>query len=179
MPGKIIFVLGPSGVGKSELSNALAQSLDYEFYEIDQHPADGIDENDLRREWNEFWLYGRPEALVDVLRRRAQAAGKEGIVLGFPSMLILKGAHLGALNGKIRVVYLTGTEEECRDAFLAREQNSGRALDVAHWEQNNKAVYEFLKTEEASQHCVAAFDGSGVRRKVEAVLADMGVAACR
>src|SRR2546428_10940346 len=59
----IIFVLGPSGVGKSELSSALAKKLDYEFYEIDQHPADGIDEHKLRREWDEFWLNGRPCAL--------------------------------------------------------------------------------------------------------------------
>ena len=41
----------------------LAKKLDYEFYEIDQHPADGIDKHKLRREWGEFWLNGRPCAL--------------------------------------------------------------------------------------------------------------------
>jgi hypothetical protein len=65
MPNDVVFVLGPAGVCKSELSKALALKLEYEFYEIDQHPADGIDVHGLRREWNELWLNGRPEPLVD------------------------------------------------------------------------------------------------------------------
>jgi gluconate kinase len=168
----IIFVLGPSGVGKSELSSALAKKLDYEFYEIDQHPADGIDEHKLRREWDEFWLNGRPEPFVDALRERAHAAEKKGIVLGFPSMLILKGAHLRGLSGKVRVVYLTGTEGQCLDAFLAREQKTGRGLNALHWAENNQSVFDFLKTEEAKLHIVRAFDQNG-RRNRQQVLSEM------
>src|SRR5438105_5022069 len=174
MPNDIIFVLGPSGVGKSHLSKALALKLEYEFYEIDQYPADGIDVHDLRREWNELWLFARPDALVELLRRRAQAAGKTGIVLSFPSMLILKWPHLGALSRKVRVVYLTGTAKECRDAFLAREQQSGRGLDVTHWVgNNNRSMFEFLESDEATNYAVAAFAGTGLRRDTERVLAEM------
>ena len=75
-------------------------------------------------------MSGRPDALVDLLRKRVQVAGKKGVVLSFPSMLILKGANLRALNDKVRVVYLTGTEEQCRAAFLAREE-SYRAWTVS------------------------------------------------
>ena len=172
MPSDLIFVLGPSGAGKSELSQALAQMLDYEFYEIDQHPADGIAEHKLRDEWDEFWLNGKPETLLDLLRERAQAAGKKGIVLSFPSMLILKGAHLRSLNTRVRVVYLTGTEEQCRDAFLAREQKTGRGLDAAHWAGNNQSVFDFLNTNEVKPHTVAAFGQNG-RRSAKHVLAEM------
>ena len=61
-------------------------------------------------------------------------------------MLILKGAVLRALAGNVRVVYLTGSEGQCLDAFLARERQSGRGLTALHWAQNNQAIYEFLKT---------------------------------
>lgn len=173
MPTEIIFVLGPAGVGKSELSRTLARNLDYEFYEIDQWPnADGIDLHRLRREWEDF-LSHRPAALLDLLRERLNAAGKKGIVLSFPSMLILGGAHLRALNGKVRVVYLVGTEEQCRNAFLAREQKTGRNLNAAHWDQNNKAMFEFLKTQEAKPYVVEAFDEVGLRRSVDQVVAVM------
>jgi len=168
----IIFVLGPSGVGKSDLAKALARKLDYEFYEVDQYPADGIDVHGLRREWDEFWLNVRPESLVDLLCGRAAAARKTGIVVGFPSMLTLRGAHLRALNGKVRVVYLVGTEEQCRSAFLAREQKTGRRPDAAHWNRNNKAMFDFLKTPEAKPYIVAAFDDND-RRSTEQILADI------
>src|SRR5207248_3072918 len=71
----IIFVLGPSGVGKSDLSKALAEKLDYEFYEIDQWPkVDGIDAHGLRDEWDEFCRSANAERLADLLRGRADAA---------------------------------------------------------------------------------------------------------
>jgi gluconate kinase len=173
LPSDIIFVLGPAGVGKSELSAALAKKLDYLFYEVDQYPAaDGIDAADLRNEWNKFYDHGVPEDLVDTLNRRARDAGNDGVVLSFPSM-VLAGDHLRALQGKVRVVYLTGTEEQCRDAFLAREQKTGRGLEAAHWERNNELMFEFLRTEEARMYSVAAFENDGSRRSVDQVLAEM------
>ena len=173
MPTDIIFVLGPAGVGKSHLSSALAKKLDYLFYEVDQYPtADGIDVHGLRDEWNVFCVQASPDALLDVLKERAQVAGKSGIVLGFPSF-VMAGDHLGALRGKVRVVYLTGTEEQCRDAFLTRERQTGRGLSAAHWELNNKAMFQFLKTQEAKEYSVACFEKNGYRRSVDQVLTEM------
>ena len=174
MATNLIFLLGPAGAGKSTLSKALAEKFDYVLYEIDQWPdADGIDAHDLRREWNAFLQSGGADKLLDLLRHRAQTAGKQGMILSFPSMLILRGAHLRALNGKVRVVYLVGTEEQCRNAFLAREQQTGRRLDVAHWDRNNKAMFEFLKTQEAKPYVVEAFDQGGSRRSFDQVVAAM------
>jgi gluconate kinase len=173
-PTDILFVLGPAGVGKSHLSSALAKKLDYLFYEVDQYPAaDGIDAADLRDEWNAFYIHATPGALLGVLKERVQVAGKDRAVLSFPSMLILKGDHLRALRGRVRVVYLTGTEEQCRDAFLAREQKTGRGLGAEHREQNNKAMFLFLETEEAKLYSVAAFKKDGSRRSVDQVLAEL------
>ena len=88
-------------------------------------------------------------------------------------MLILKGDHLRVLRGKVRAVYMTGTEEQCRDAFLAREQQTGRGLGAQHWKQNNKAMFQFLKTEEAKEYSVACFEKNGSRRGVDQVLTEM------
>ena len=147
MPTDIIFVLGPAGVGKSELSSALAQKLGYEFYEIDQHPVSGVDVCGFRPEWDEYLRSGRPDELLALLRSKAHAAGKKGIILSFPSMLILTAVVLRVLEGTVRVVYLTGSEGQCLDAFREREKQSGRGLTALHWAQNKQAIYEFLMTE--------------------------------
>jgi shikimate kinase len=167
-----IFVLGPSGVGKSDLSKALAERLEFEFYEIDQRPKDGIDAHGLRDEWDEFYGSANPERLLNLLRGRIDTAGKQGIVLGFPGKLILNGSRLGSLKGKVRVVYLAGREGQCLDAFLARERQTGRGLDALYWAHNNQSIFDFLRTDEAKPHIVLAFD-ERARRNTEQVLAEI------
>jgi hypothetical protein len=171
MDVNIIFVLGPSGAGKSDLSKALAEALNYEFYEIDR-PADGIDTYGLRAEWDEFLHNNKPTPLVELLRARAEAVSKGGIILAFSSLLILGEVHIDALGGLARVVYLYGREGQCLDAFLERERHSGRGLDMRHWAHNNTEIFRFLSSEEAKPHLVAAFDEGG-RRSLEQVLADI------
>jgi len=72
--------------------------------------------------------------------------------------------------------YLFYEIDQCRGAFLARERESGRGLDAARWERHNETIMEFLKTEEAQRHSVAAFDDRGARRKLDEVLAEMAAA---
>src|SRR5438045_7313568 len=101
---RILFILGPSGAGKSILAKQLADRLGCLFYEIDQFPAaDGIDVHQLRSVWDHFLKHTAPENLVIELTKRVRAAGKAGIVLAFPSRLILSGQHLLALSGSVRI----------------------------------------------------------------------------
>ena len=52
----ILFLLGPSGVGKSTLGQWVAEDLDFLWIEIDRWPeGDGIDLADLRAEWHAVW----------------------------------------------------------------------------------------------------------------------------
>ena len=167
---RILFVLGPSGAGKSTLAEQFGRRLGYLFYEIDQFPAaDGIDAHQLRSEWNHFLKYAAPEKLVGELTKRVRAAGKAGIVLAFPSVLILSGQHLFALGGRVRVVYLTGTESQCRNAFLDRELRNPRGLDAAHWERHNRSIFGFLTTPEGTKYAVRVFRDDGGRRSIEEI----------
>jgi adenylate kinase family enzyme len=169
----IVFILGPSGAGKSTLAEQLAARLGFLFCEIDQFPADGIGILELRREWDEFLARAAPDNLLSELVRRARAAGKAGAVVAFPSTVVLSPEHLRALRGKVRVAYLTGTEQQCRDAFLDRERRVARGLDASHWERNNKRVFEFLKTSEGSKLAVNVFTDDGARRKIEDIEANI------
>src|SRR5438105_458689 len=65
----------------------------------------------------------------------ADAAGKEGIVLSFPSKFILHGPHLSSLKGKVRVVYLAGREGQCLDA-----EDEGRVRDLIRQGQKVEAT---------------------------------------
>jgi shikimate kinase len=169
----ILFILGPSGAGKSTLAKQLAERLGFLFYEIDQFPADGIDVHGLRAEWDEFRTRAAPDNLLDELLKRAHAAGKSGVVLAFPSMLILPDDQLDAIRGKVRVAYLTGTEKQCRDAFLDRERRLSRGLDASHWERYNKSVFAFLATAEGQKLAVRVFTDDGIRRDVEEIQASI------
>lgn len=95
-------------------------------------------------------------------------------IISFPGTFTLHGAHLPNLCGNVRVVYLAGREDQCIDAFLARERETGRGLNALHWAQNNQAIFEFLKTDDARPYIVTAFDENGRRGViVDQVLADL------
>jgi len=88
-------------------------------------------------------------------------------------MLILPGEQLRALRGKVRVAYLTGTEKQCRDAFLDRERRLSRGLDASHWERSTKSVFAFLATAEGEKLAVKVFTDDGIRRDIENIQASI------
>jgi hypothetical protein len=75
---KHLFVLGPSGVGKSSLGHWLERDLALLHLEHDIYPepGNGIDALGLRAEWNAFHDRGDASALVKVLESKAWSAGK-------------------------------------------------------------------------------------------------------
>lgn len=155
----IWFILGPSGSGKSFLSKKIADRQNWLFYEIDQHPKDGIDEAQLRNEWDDYYRRNLPDPLFQTLLTRMKDAQKRGVILSFPSTLVLKGRGLQVLEGKVHVIYFSGTEGQCLDVFLDRERRTGRNLDATHWAQNNRTIFDFLSTEEGARYSMPVFDG--------------------
>ena len=73
MDHRVWLILGPSGAGKSSFGEWLAAERNWLHLEIDQFPKDGIDVNNLRGEWDEFYGRGNAECLGEVLRQRLEA----------------------------------------------------------------------------------------------------------
>jgi hypothetical protein len=70
-------------------------------------------------------------------------------------------------------VYLSASSQKCLDAFLSREQTTGRNLSRGHWEENNRLMFEFLGTEEAKQYAVPVFDDESRRRTLTEIEGDI------
>ncbi len=141
-PRPLLFVLGPSGSGKSTLGEWIAEDLCFLHLEIDLWGKDGIDTHALRREWDAFWSGADATGLAGAIVERAERTGNRGVVLTFPSVLVLRRQHRHAAEKVgIRLLVLYGTGAECLAAFLQRESDSGRGLDEDYWARHNAHPY--------------------------------------
>ncbi len=161
-PRQHLFVLGPSGVGKSSLGHWLEDDLALLHLEHDIYPepGDGMDALGLRAEWNVFHDCGDASALVKLLDRRAVAGGMTGTVLTFSGVVVL---HPDALRraemAGIATLILYGPGSACVNSFLAREKATGRNLGFEHWVLNNKRCYMNLSSPAFAPWRVNAFVG--------------------
>ena len=90
VPAVILFLLGPSGSGKSTLASRVKRDPSLLHLEIDRFPeGDGIDREDLRLEWDAYWSRADARSLAAVLGERARAGGRAGVVVSFPSNVVL------------------------------------------------------------------------------------------
>ena len=138
----VLFLLGPSGVGKSSLGKYLS-TKNWLHIEIDRYPeGDGIDLNNLRTEWEEYYLKSLPGALHSELKLRTISASASGCILTVPNGLVI-GRALVELSQEvgISVRYLYGPAADCISTFLQREISSGRGLTAEHWVRYNRDPY--------------------------------------
>jgi hypothetical protein len=142
----ILFVLGLSGIGKTQLGEWVSEDLNFLWIEIDRWPeGDGIDLATLRAEWDALWNACQAGIIATTLRARVLSAGAHGAVVTFPSLVVFSAQQLAVLEqAGIRVLVLYGTEKNCLGAFLKREQESGRNLPKEHWLANNSEVRKRL-----------------------------------
>lgn len=168
---KILFLGGPSGSGKSHFAAKHLASLGWRHLEIDQQSKNGIDEQNLRAEWDTFFVRQDPRLLREELLRRAD--GAPGVVLSFPGNLIFPAQHIRTADGVFQFAYLFGHPAHCLASFLDRERRSGRGLDANHWDANNTNVFAELSRSANHRFLVAAFDPDGGRRNPEAIYAEL------
>jgi adenylate kinase family enzyme len=167
----ILFLGGPSGVGKSHFASKFLASKKWLHFEIDQWQKDGIDECNLRHELNDFATKLKPDLLKRELLRRA--ASRQNIVLTFPSAAIFSPQHRAAAKGHFRIAYLFGHPRFCLQAFLAREEMNGRGLTANYWNSNNVRTFALLSLSHNHNLVIEAFKQDGSRRKSADILADI------
>lgn len=167
------FILGPSGSGKSYIGEKFAASIDALWLEADLVCEDGINALGLREEWNAFHQSEIHEAICDEFDRRAAAQKKQSIVLCLPGFPILTIEHAQRAKGRARIVYLSGTPEQCLDSFLRREKATGRNLDAAHWYRNKRDFFECLERPEFKPLVISNFNPDGSYRALEEVFSDL------
>lgn len=172
--GNILFVLGPSGAGKTSLGQHLDKNYGWLHLEVDLPDRDGIDAHGLRGQWDPFWESFSPDSLAREIRQRTASDGKRGCVVSFSSLLVLSPKHICAAEKVlIKTIYLYGTAAHCIDSFLQREQVSGRCLSLDHWLYYNKEHYMEMSRPEYAPYRIPVFDGRGSRRPYEEVLDDI------
>jgi hypothetical protein len=166
----LIFILGPSGAGKSTIGQWLAEDLDLLHTEVDRWPdGDGIDLAGIRAEWD-LYLSGSIAPLISALRSCVWQAAKSGAVITFPGSLVLPPELITeSREAGIITVVLDGSGAECLDAFLAREEATGRGLSGAHWIQNNSDSYARFSLPEYAPWRLAAFQSDGRKSRAAIV----------
>ena len=169
----IWFVLGPSGVGKSDFGRYLADKRNWYRLEIDQFDKDGIDIHGLRQEWDSYFYDCNPVDLIKELTARTRKAGKSHCVLTFPGNLILNQKHISAAIGSIKIVYLYGSAAHCIAEFLNREQGQPRNLRIEHWINNNRTSYYEMGKPEFSANRVHVWLYSGEHRQHQDIYAEI------
>lgn len=159
----ILFVLGPSGAGKTTLGERVEKDLDFLWIEIDPMPeVDGIDRADLRAEWDEFWIGCQAGAIASSIRARVLKKGARGAVLTFSSRVVFSTPQLASVEqAGIRVLVLYGSQEDCLAAFLKRERESGRNLTEHHWRRNNCDTHKLLGDPSYEPYRLQVFQAGG------------------
>lgn len=167
-------ILGPSGSGKSSFGKWLAAERNWLHLEVDRYPeGDGIDLLNLRAEWNEFYEHGNPKGLGEAVQRRLGANSKARGVLTFPGNLVLSPDRVIAASQKgIRTICLYGSAAHCITAFLNREQETGRNLDLGHWIAHNRISYMQMSEPVYAPYRIHVFTHTGVRRQYGEVFED-------
>lgn len=158
----VIFVVGPSGAGKSTIADWVATDL--KLLHFDSDSVGGIRVHGLGHEWKRFRRQLDPAPLLALLRDRVIEAGSVGAVVSFPSTIILSREQIDAAKcAGITTAVVYGSEEHCREAFLARERANGRGLDSTRWDSCNKLAHPVYGQPEYANVRIEAFRPDGSR----------------
>jgi hypothetical protein len=157
---QIIFLLGPSGVGKSHVTTLLMKQIPFLFMDIDIHHP--FSHYGLRNEWNTFATKLDPLPLAAALRARIKAADATRALLSFPSRRVLTRKHIDAAAAVgIHSVLLWGPIHLCKKAALQR--NDGRVTSDTRYDDANKFAFETYRSPEFDPIRIEMFRADGSR----------------
>ena len=135
----ILFILGPSGVGKSHVSKQLQKS-GFRYVHIDtDRPTRSFEANGFPSEWDDDFRNVTIAHLVAVLRAPIERAGT---VVSFPTVdvftpdMLDQASELGATP-----IVLWGTKEHCIKAAEERIRKKGKSFKRGRYERLNDPTF--------------------------------------
>ena len=159
----IIFVLGPSGVGKSYLSKKLEENR-FLYVHIDTDRRNKtFAANGFPSEWDNDFHKVDPAHLVDELRDRLDNE-HAGAVVSFPTVYVFTSEKLveAAQFGATPVV-LWGKQEYCIRAAEKRIEKKGGKFNLPRYERLNGPTFRAYGRPEYDAFRVEAFQEDGSR----------------
>jgi len=166
----IVFLLGPSGVGKDYVVTLLTKQSPFLFMDFDIHHPFG--HYALRKEWSRFATEFDPKPFAASLRASNKDANATGLLVSFGSRCVLTRKHLDAAAAvDIQAVLLWGPKEFCRKAAIGR--NDGRVTTDSKYDEANKIAFETYSSVEFDPIRVEVFRADGSHRPDEELFNDI------
>lgn len=167
--GCIVFVLGPSGVGKSCVSEGLVE--DYLFLHFDIDRNHGFKANGFPAGWDEDLGKVDFAHLAAAVHGRLAIEQRAAAVLSFPTVHVFSLEQLEAASRSgITTVVLWGTKERCIEARRIRSRKNRVRFVLDRYERKNRRTFETYGQSEYASLRVEAFHPDGSRWPREHIL---------
>lgn len=165
----IIFLFGPSGVGKSSFGSYLSSHHNWLHLEIDIPNTNDVDIHEIQHHWSEY-RNGNATQLLAELTTRVKSLDRAGCVLTFRSTDLLLNHELEFIQKQgVVVTYLYGSAADCIFSFLQREDKQGSQLGLNHWLIHNQQSYLRMSLPDLSSYRINVFKPNGTRRQWDEV----------
>jgi hypothetical protein len=168
---RLLFLVGPSGVGKSTVAERVCSELHLYHLDADRDP---LKAHGIRDEWQEFWTGENPGPIADALHAIASREGRAGVLLSLPAnkKRVLHPGHVDAARrAGIKVVVLWGSKEFCKEARRIRDVQDGIPWNESRYDTRNRRTFEVYTGPAYDGLRVDVFEEDGSRRPREAVVA--------
>jgi len=167
----IIFIFGPSGVGKSYLSKMLQKKM-FLYVHIDTDSENkSFAANGFPSEWDEDYHKVDPTHLVGILLARLHNE-HAGAIISFPTVHVFTHEKLvAAARIGVTPLVLWGKHEDCVRAAQDRIKKKGLKFNSCRYERLNEPAFRAYVCPEYDAFRIEVFQQDGSRYPDEALLA--------
>ena len=163
----ILLVLGPSGVGKSEISKNIQNAYSFLHVDIDQDrdSKHGFELNDFPAQWDRDVTLIDFMQLAEEIQRRVTQQSRTGAIISVPTIHVFSAQQLDtACSSGLSPVVLWGTEQQCIQARRTRSKRNRKRFnekDVERYQRKNKRTFETYSRSEYDQYRIVVFSPDG------------------